>query len=98
MVHVPLAQAYTLPGNFTGTQGWAAVAPAADAVFTLAYLRGGATTTVGTLTIAAGSHSLTLSTQSAVSLLASDVLRLTAPSPQDAALADAGITLVLQKT
>ena len=97
-VHVPLAQAYTLPANFAGAVGWAATAPAADAAFTLAYIRSGTPTTIGTLTYAASAHTLTLSTQATVNLLANDVLRLTAPSPQDASLADVGITIVLQKT
>ncbi len=96
-VHIPLGQAYTLPADFAGTVGYAKTVPAADAVFTIAFVRAGSPTTIGTVTFAAGSATLTRSTQAAVSLLATDTLRITAPSPADATLADLAITLMLQK-
>ncbi|MGE4043598.1 MAG: hypothetical protein AB7F35_02000 [Acetobacteraceae bacterium] len=96
-VHIPLGQAYTLPADFAGTIGYAKTVPTADAVFTVALVRTGSPTTVGTVTFAAGSSTLTLSTQAAVSMLATDTLRITAPSPADATLADLAITLMLQK-
>ena len=88
----------TIPANFAGTLGYAATPATADAAFVLAYIRAGTPTTIGTITMASGSSAATLSTQAAVDLLVGDILRLTAPSPQDATLANASITLLALRT
>lgn len=95
--HVPLTQAYTLPANFAGTLGYTGTVATSNAVFNVGYVRSGTYHAVGTLTFAASASALTLSTQAAVSLLSTDILRVTAPTPQDATLADCGITLMLAK-
>ena len=98
VIHIPLVIGLTIPANFAGTLGYAATPATADAAFVLAYIRAGTPTTIGTITIAAGSSAATLSTQAAVDLLVGDILRLTAPSPQDATLANASITLLALRT
>lgn len=95
--HVPLTQAYTLPANFASSLGYPGTVATSDATFAFGYVRSGTYHAVGTLKFLAAASSLTLSTQAAVNLLSTDIIRLTAPSPQDATLADCGITVMLQK-
>ena len=92
-VHVPIAQALTVPANFANTQGYAATTATSSAAFTVAYLHGGSWTTIGTITFGVGASTVTLSTQAAVNLVAGDVLRITAPSSVDGSLADFAITI-----
>ncbi|GEM_PF-1509574 len=98
VIHIPLVIDLTIPANFVGTLGYAAIPATADAAFVLAFIREGTPTTIGTITMASGSSAATLSTQAAVDLLVGDILRLTAPSPQDATLANASITLLALRT
>ena len=98
VIHIPLVIDLTIPANVAGTLGCAATPAAVDAAFVLAYIRAGTPSTIGTITMAAGSIAVTFSTQAAVDLLVVDILRLTAPSPQDATLANASITLLATRT
>lgn len=96
-VFVPIIQATTLPANFAECIGYSDTLATSSAAFTLAYVRAGVATTVGTVTFTSGGSGGTLSTQAAVNLLAGDVLRLTAPTPQDATIAGVGITFMTKK-
>jgi hypothetical protein len=81
----------SLPSGLTGTRTRAGTVAAATAVFTIK--KNG--TSIGTLTFPnSGANSATISFTSAVSFSASDLLQITAPSPQDTALADISILLV----
>lgn len=96
-VVVPLTMALSLPANMAGTKGYALVAPTASAAFVLSYIRSGVTTAIGTLTFAAGAHTLSAITSAAISLLATDVLLFTGPAGADATLATATITFFFQR-
>jgi len=98
VIHIPLVIDLTIPANFAGALGYAATPATADAAFVLDYIRAGTPTTIGTITMATGSSAATLSTQAAVDLSSGDILRLTAPSPQDATLANASLTLLALRT
>src|SRR5262249_46738552 len=95
--HAPLPQAFTVPANFAGSLGFAGTVPTSDAVFEVGYVRAGTYHTIGHVTFAASDAALTLSAQAAVALLAGDILRLNAPDPQDATLADCGVTILLKR-
>lgn len=98
MVHVPLVMGGVIPANFAGAVGFAATPATADADFVLDYLHSGTVTTVGTVTLGAASNSATLSVQAAFTLAAGNALRISAPSPQDATLADLGISFLTERT
>ena len=97
VVHIPLVHALTLPADFAGTVGYAGTVATSSAAFAIAYIRAGSPTSIGTVTFGIGASGATLSTQAAVSLLTSDILRITAPSPADATLANVAFTLMLKK-
>ena len=98
MVHIPIVMTSVLPANFAGTQTYAATAPTASAAFDVDYIHSGTVTAIGTITFGIGSQAGTLSVQSGVTLAAGNVLRITAPTPDDATLADVGISLLLERT
>lgn len=91
---VPLTQALTLPTNLAGTTGYALTGSTASAAFNLSYIRSGTTTSIATLTFAIGAHTLSSITATALSLLATDVLLLTAPATQDATLATVSLSFL----
>jgi hypothetical protein len=67
-------------------------------VFTLAYVRSGATTTIATLTFAAGGTVATIGNIAIPTLQAGDILTLTGPTTADATLADIGFSILGTKT
>jgi len=94
--NIVLPYPINVPANLAGTVVYAGVAPTANAVFTVNYIRAGTTTTIGSATLAAGSQtSLSFSTQALVALLAGDVLQLVYPNPQDATLSGVSFTIAL---
>jgi len=96
-IFVPIVQDTTVPEDFTGSIGYSDGNGTSTSTFTLAYIRSGSTTTIGTVTFTSAGHDGTFSTQAQVDLLTGDILVCTAPSPQDATLADIGITFLLKK-
>jgi len=80
----------TFAANFSGSQGTVGTNPTATATYTVN--KNGSS--VGTIQIStAGAFTFATSGGAAVSFAAGDRLTITAPSPQDATLADVGITL-----
>lgn len=94
-VLIPLPKNRVVPNNFAGTVGYAAIAPTSSAIFIVSYVRAGTDTVIGTITVLAASTAITLSIQSSVNLLTGDIFKVTAPAPQDASLANVGITMIL---
>lgn len=91
--YVPICRKYTLGANFAGLQVFAAVAPTADAPFTVSLLRSGGTISIGTITLTGTGHFV--SVQPAVSINVGDVLCITAPNPADATLAGVALSFLL---
>lgn len=94
---VPIVQNTQVPANFAASSGYAYTNATSNSVYTVAYLRSGSTTTIGTVTFSSGGHTPAFSTQALVNLVAGDVLTITSPSVADLTLADVGLTLVLLK-
>ena len=91
ILHV-LPHPITLPAGLGGSVATALTAATSAAVFTLAYVRSGSSTTIATLTFtgtAGAFSSVTIPT-----LQAGDVITLTAPGTPDATLADIGISIL----
>lgn len=92
--YYPVVTPLTIPANLAGTKVYAGTVPTTNAIFTVGYIRSGVAVTIGTINVVNGGHTgIVLSTQSAVSLVAGDILTITAPSPADATLAYLSITL-----
>lgn len=96
-IYIPLVQATTIPANFAGSVAYSNATASATIAFTLVYIRAGASTTIGTVTFSSGSSAGVFSVQAQVNLLIGDILVCEAPTPQDASLADVGISLLLKK-
>lgn len=96
-IMIPMTSAVTVPAALAGSQACANTATTAATAFTLSKVSGGTATSIGTITIAAGSkNSFTLAGAGAA-LAIGDALMLTTPSTQDATLADVGITIAVTK-
>jgi len=93
MVHVPMSMALTLAANFAGSVGFAATPPAATATFTVYRVVSGTPTSIGTVAISTAG-AFTFTAASGTTFNAGDVLRVTAPSSQDANLSDLAITFM----
>jgi hypothetical protein len=96
LVH-QLPHAVTLPAGLAGSYMTALTAATASTVFTLAYKRGGTTTTIGVFTFAAGATDATISGVVIPTLAAADILTLTGPTTADATLADIGASILGSK-
>jgi hypothetical protein len=98
--YMAMPWALTIPANLTGSVVYyGAVATVGSAVFTLNRIRAGATTAFGTITIPITPANNMVCTLAGAggSLAANDVLQLVAPSPQNAALSDIGITILASR-
>lgn len=91
---VPVSIGLTLSANLPGSYADATVAAAASAAFTITK----AGTSIGSVTFAAGATTGTFSFASSVLCVPGDYLTIVAPSTQDSALANVGITLLASRT
>jgi hypothetical protein len=94
-VYVPMAMALTVASGLAGSVGYAVTNPTVAATFTLTRIRSGATLALGTVQIGTGG-TVTLAGAGG-SLAIGDVLQLTAPTAQDATLADVGLSIMTQR-
>ena len=92
---IPVTIPMTIPTGLVGTLGFANVASTGAPVFTLNHIAvGGVVTPIGTITATAGSRTAFVLIDAGATLDVGDVIQMTSPSPQDATLADVGITLL----
>jgi len=96
LVH-KLPHAITFPASLAGSYMTALTAATASTVFTLAYKRGGTTTTIGVFTFAAGGTDATISGVVIPTLAAADIVMLSGPATADATLADIGASFLASK-
>lgn len=98
-IFISVAQAVTMPANFANSVAYTDVVPnGASVVFNVGYIRSGSYTAIGTVTFGSGSGTTgAFSVQGSVSLLAGDIIKITAPSPQDSFLSGVAITLLTTK-
>lgn len=88
VLYFPAVRAFSLPTNLTGSRGACRINPTATATF--AVTKNGSS--IGSAAInTSGVFTFTLT---ATSFVAGDILRISAPTPQDASLVDVGLTLV----
>jgi len=96
-VNVPMAMAMTMAANFAGSVGYCTTPPAATATFNVYKVVAGTPTSIGTVAISTGGV-FTFTAASPASFAIGDVLRVTAPSSQDSALADLAISFMAART
>lgn len=89
IITVPIVAPVTIPLNMENSNGYAGTPPTAAVVFTLSHFGGD----IGTVT-AQPDGAFVFASTVAVDLGEWDVLRLTAPSPPDAAMSNVGITVL----
>lgn len=88
VLYFPVVRAFSLPLNLTGSRGACRVNPTATATF--AVTKNGSS--IGSIAISTGG--VFTFTLTATSFAPGDLLRITAPTPQDGTLVDVGLTLV----
>lgn len=96
--YVPIVQSLTMPANFIGTKTYAGIVPTADAVFTIACVRSGVLSTIGTVTLIHSGNFNALSLQASVNLVSGDTLVIQCPAVADATLARLGISFPMSIT
>lgn len=92
LLRIPVGRAVTFPANFSGSKFAASANATGSPVFDVQ--KNGSS--IGTITIAAGTTNATFATGggTAQTFAAGDVLSIIAPNPADATLADVGVVLV----
>lgn len=96
--NVPTVIPLTIPAALAGTMVYATTAPTAAATFTVTRISGGVSTAVGTITITAGSHTVTTLAGPGTTMAAGDVLRIVGPGTADTTLADVTIAVLADRT
>ncbi len=94
---IPITVPFTFPSNLTGSSAICGTAANTTSAYTLAYIRGAITTTIGTITYSSGVKVGSFTTAAYTAQLG-DTLILTSPSVQDASLANLGIVLLGTRT
>jgi hypothetical protein len=88
----------TIAADFSGSGVYAGSIATGNAEFLLRRISNGESTTIGTATFTSASHTSCQWSSQATTMVAGDVLQLVAPTPQDATLADIGISVLATKS
>lgn len=90
----PLANHFTIPANFAGSYASVGTAPTGAVSFTIAYIRAGTQTTIGTINFMAGGYTASFTDAAQIVLSPGDLLVAVAPSVSDSTLSNLGFALV----
>lgn len=93
LVNVPMTIPLNVPAGLVGATVYDTTLATGSPVFTVNWISGGIVTTIGSVTINSSGNTACSLAGSGATLAVGDVLQVVAPSPQDATLADIGITI-----